>query len=412
MNLELDRNGAMHALARSERRRTAHFELIARVASSITTGHELDVVLQRAADAIHEVLEYPNVDIPLLDPHDPETLVVQIRGGSYKRRIRGTDRIPIARGIMGAAVRERRAQLVNDVASDPRYVTPPGVTAPRAELAVPIRVPDGVLGVVNVEGDAAFDELDVASLEVVADYLAAAISNARLTVQAQEAAVLAERHRLARELHDNVTQVLSSINLLAQTLTPVWQRDPAEGARRVARLTELTQTAFAEMRVLLHELRPQARTTAPISKTGRAYVGLEQLRKHALPGALTRLLAAMVPETLELKLDFAAYEPPQSLEHEEALFRVCQEAVSNAIRHSRAKRLHVAAAIHGAQAVLTISDDGIGIARDRTPGIGLRSMSERTKSLGGRLRVATRAPHGTVIEARLPRADRELAAGP
>ncbi|HET9485588.1 MAG TPA: GAF domain-containing sensor histidine kinase, partial [Xanthomonadales bacterium] len=388
-----------------ERRRTARFELIARIASGLGSAHDLHATLQKAADAIHEVLDYPNVDIPLLDPADPSVLVVQVRGGSYKHAIPGTDRIPVARGIMGAAVRERRAQLVNDVARDPRYVTPPGVRAPRAELAVPIRLKDEVLGVVNVEGDHPFDELDLASLEVVADYLAVAISNARLIAQAQEAAVLAERHRLARELHDNVTQVLSSINLLAQTLVPVWRRDAEEGARRVARLTELTRTAFAEMRALLHELRPPDRETG-ISKGGRAYVGLERLREHALPGALTRLLAAMVPESLELRLDFAGYEP-QQLELEEALFRVCQEAVSNAIRHARARRLYVSAAVHDAQVLLVVGDDGRGIARGSTPGIGMRSMEERVRAHGGELRVANRAPHGTQVEARLPRADRD-----
>ena len=386
-----------------ERRRTARFELIARIAGSI--GAETDIVatLQRAADAIHEVLEFPNVDIPLLDPTDPDVLVVQVRGGSYKRAITGVDRIPVAKGVMGAAVREGRAQLVNDVASDPRYVTPPGVRAPVAELAVPIRTKDEVLGVVNVESDRRFDELDVASLEVVADYLAVAITNARLFTQAREAAVLAERHRLARELHDNVTQVLSSINLLAQTLVTVWRRDADEGARRVARLTELTQTAFAEMRALLHELRPTERET--ISKTGRSFTGLERLREHALPGALTRLLAAMVPESLELRLDFAGYEP-QRIEHEEALFRVCQEAVSNAIRHARARRLYVTAAVDAHHAVLIVGDDGRGIASGRAPGIGMRSMGERVRPLGGELKVGTRPPHGTQVEARLPRDDR------
>lgn len=386
-----------------ERRRTKRFELIARIASTLAADTDLHATLQKAADAIHEVLEYPNVDIPLLDPVDPSTLVVQVRGGSYKHAIAGTDRIPVARGIMGAAVREGRAQLVNDVGSDPRYVKPPGVRAPHAELAVPIRLKGEVLGVVNVESDHPFDELDQAGLEVVADYLAVAIANARLIAQAQDAAVLAERHRLARELHDNVTQVLSSINLLAQSLVPVWQRDAAEGARRVARLTELTRTAFAEMRALLHELRPTDRET--ISKSGRAYLGLERLREHALPGALTRLLAAMVPETLELELDFSGYEP-QRLEHEEALFRVCQEAVSNAIRHASARRLHVSAALRDGEAVLIVADDGRGIARGRAPGIGLRSMSERVRAHGGALRIGPRSPHGTQVEARMPRADR------
>ena len=389
------------------RRRTARFELIARIAGSLPAGGDLDALLQEAADAIHEVLEFPNVDIPLLDPADPQTLVVRVRGGEYKQRIQGDDRLSIAAGIMGAAVRERRPQLVNDVPRDPRYVTPPGVVPPRAELAVPIVLAGEVLGVINVEGDGPFDELDQTSLGIVADYLAVAINAARLREAAREAAVLHERQRLARELHDNVTQTLSSISLLTQTLVSAWRRDPAEGERRVGRLADLAQTAFAEMRSLLRELTPVARDPGAISKGGRAVLGVEQLKRHALPGALTRLLAAMVPETIELKLDFAGYEP-QDLRHEQALFRVCQEAVSNAIRHSHAKRLWVSAAVHANEVQLLVCDDGRGFDESARAGIGLRSMRERMVEIGGSLRVGARPPRGTAVEARLPRQDRVL----
>ena len=104
---------------------------------------------------------------------------------------------------------------MNDVTADPRYVTPPGVPGARAELAVPMIYGDEVLGVINVEGDQPFDELDRMSLGIVAEHLAVAIHNARLNEQSQRLAVLEERQRLARELHDNVTQILSSISLMA-----------------------------------------------------------------------------------------------------------------------------------------------------------------------------------------------------
>jgi nitrate/nitrite-specific signal transduction histidine kinase len=387
-------------------RRTARFELIARVASGLSTGLDLDTMLQNAADAVHEVLDYPNVDIPLLDPKDPDTLIVKLRGGAYKRIIHGEDRIPIAHGIMGAAIRERRAQLVNNVAADPRYVTPPGVVPPRAELAVPIVLGDQALGVVNVEGDEPFDDLDVVSLEIIADYLAVAINHARLVAGARETAVLSERQRLARELHDNVTQILSSISLLTQTLVSAWRRDPSEGERRVTRLQELAQRAFAEMRALLRELQPVEHAKEEVSKSSRAVLGVEQLRAHALPGALTRLLAAMVPEHLELKLEFGSYRT-QHVEVEQALFRICQEAVSNVIRHAQAKRLWVSAAVHDAEVVLSVLDDGRGIDGARPGGLGLTSMQARAQALGGSVRIAPRSPSGTSVEARAPRRDRD-----
>jgi two-component system NarL family sensor kinase len=239
--------------------------LIARIAAGMHEEHSLDELLQGTADAIHEMLGFPNVDIPMLDPQDPFTLIVSIRGGHYKRAIRHVDRIPLGRGIMGSAVRARRTELVNDVRSDPRYVCPPGVEPAVAELAVPIRVAGEVVGVVNIESHQPFDEADRLSIESVADFLGIAIRNLRLIPAAREAAVLTERTRLARELHDNVTQILSSMSLLTQSIGSAWQRDPAEGQRRVARLAELAQTAFVEMRMLLRELSPPPTSTSTAS---------------------------------------------------------------------------------------------------------------------------------------------------
>ena len=393
---------------REEKRRAARFALIVRIGAIIQSQlGTIDELLQNAADAIHELLEYPNVDIPLIDPADPQTLVVAIRGGAYKHAINSVDRIPIARGIMGAAAREKRSQLVNDVTADPRYVTPPGVKAPQSELAVPILRGGQVLGVLNVEGDARFDAFDQQSLEIIADHLGLAIQNARLNEQAKSAAVNNERQRLARELHDNVTQILSSISLLSQTLESAYRRDPAEGAKRVQRLQQLSQTAFAEMRMLLRELAPPAAggQDLNVSRRSRTFAGLERLKEHALPGALQRLLESMAPEDLALRMDFAQYTP-QKLDAEETLYRVCQEAVSNVIRHAQSRKLIVSAAVTRDQIVLQVADEGRGIGTEFRPGLGLSSMRTRLESAGGHLRVTPNSPRGTLIEARLPRADR------
>jgi two-component system, NarL family, sensor kinase len=393
-----------------ELRGRRRFELIAHITADIHHhNQDLEALLQRAADAIHEMLQFPNVDIPLIDPADPQTLIVRVRGGDYKHRIQREDRLPVHQGIMGAAVRERLTQLVNDVRTDPRYVCPPGVAPAQAELAIPLRLADRVLGVLNIESDRAFSDLDRRSLEVVADYLAVAIDNARLFAQAGSAAVLDERARLARELHDNVTQILASMNLLSQTLAATWKRNPAEGEQRVARLHQLAQTAFAEMRMLLRQLAPaEPENYHTVSRKSRVLVGLENLRTHALPGALTKLLGTIVPENIAVASSFAAYVP-QKLEHEEALYRVCQEALSNSLRHASAKRLRVEAAVTGEHAVLRVSDDGRGLDTDFRPGIGLGSMRTRIETLRGSFRIGSNNPRGTLIEARLPRADREIA---
>lgn len=403
--------------------------LIARITARMHEETSVDALLQGTADAIHEMLGFPNVDIPMLDPDEPFTLVVSIRGGHYKHAIRQVDRIPVGRGIMGSAVRSRRTEMVNDLRVDPRYVCPPGVAPALAELAVPIRVVGEVVGVINVESDQPFDEADRLSIESVADFLGIAIRNLRLIPAARDAAVLTERQRLARELHDNVTQILSSMSLLTQTIDTAWRRDPAEGSRRVARLSELAQTAFVEMRMLLRELSPPGdpaatAATAPpgprpyaplprpaaapaISKRSRTVAGLERLKEHALPGALERMLAVLLPEELALRLESPGYVP-QALAHEEALYRICQESASNTIRHAGAGALRVTATVTQEHAILRVADDGRGLAPEFRPGIGLSSMKARIESLGGHFRVTPNSPQGTLIEARLPRLDRTL----
>lgn len=378
----------------AEQRRASRLALITRVSAIAASGPDLDTLLQHAADAIHETLEYPNVDIPLLDPQDPDTLVIRIRGGEYKRLIQHEDRLPIDRGIMGAAVRERRVQLVNDVPADSRYVTPPGVRPPLAELAVPIFYGHQVLGVLNVEGDRPFDELDRTSLEIVAEHLGIAIINARLFERATEAALLEERQRLARDLHDSVTQILSSMSLITQSLTEAWHRDPTEGERRVARLSELSRIAFAEMRGLLHELSP--RTT--------------DRRIHAassLPDRLQRLVTAMVPAHIQLHIDMTDFQP-QAMAHEDTLLRVCQEAVSNAIRHASPSTIRIETSLSASVVRLSVADDGLGISTSGAQGMGMGNMRARLSELGGRLRIDSRQRKGTKILACLPRFDRPI----
>ncbi len=389
-----------------EQRRTLRFALISRVASLITGGFELDTVLQKAADAIHDVLGYPNVDIPLLDPSDPETLVVRVRGGIYKRVIQGEDRLPLRQGIMGAAVRSGIAQLVNDTASDPRYVRPPGVRGASAELAVPIRVSGRVLGVVNVESDQPFDDLDLASLEIVADHLAVAIGNAGLFAGAQRVAVLEERQRLARDLHDSVTQMLASINMIAQSLAGAWRKDASEGERRTERLAQLARSALAEMRALLRELRP-AQQDGHSSEILLA--GIVQLRLRGLAAALRGLGTGLPPGSPAVSLELGAWES-QAPEHEEVFFRVAQEAITNAVRHSGARNVRVAAVVDEQEACLTVRDDGSGFdpqsaaraAAARGGGLGLQSMRERLEALGGSFHIRSRPQGGTTIDARLP----------
>jgi signal transduction histidine kinase len=266
---------------------------------------------------------------------------------------------------------------------------------------------DQLLGLINVEGDGPFDELDRMSLGIVAEHLAVAMHNARLNAQSHRLAILEERQHLARELHDNVTQIVSSISLMAQSLSAAWRKDPLDGERRAARLGELAQMAFAEMRALLRELMPgDASPGGALSAAPLHVLASALLDQHGLATAVTRLLPVLVPGNLALHLDFDGYVP-QAIRHERALLRVCQEAVSNVIQHAGAGHVKVSVRVDGERVHLEVADDGCGVADDAPRGLGLASMERRLIEFGGSLQLGPRLPQGTLLQATISRLDRE-----
>ncbi|GLC24847.1 GAF domain-containing sensor histidine kinase [Roseisolibacter agri] len=390
-----------------ERGRAERLALIAHVARLVTTDLQLDDLLQRAADATHELLGYENVAIAVIRPDDPDALRLRSFGGAYKQLILGEHRLPLSAGLMGAAARSRTVVCVDDATADPRYVATPGTAGAHAELAVPLLLGGRVLGVLNVERPAPFGADDVEALTIVGDQLAVAIDNARLHDAAQRAAVLEERHRLARELHDSVTQQLFTATLVAQALGTAYARDPDEGERRASMVLELTRGALAEMRALLAELRPAAsgETSAPPP----ADAGLARLRHDGLVAALHAHAESGALGGLPVQIDADGYAP-QDAPREEALYRIAREALHNVVKHAHAGHADVRLEVRAGVGRLVVRDDGIGFAAHeargaRRPagyGLGLRSMRERAAEQGGALRVDSAPGRGTVVEVELP----------
>lgn len=395
-----------------ERQRSERFALVARVARLVTTHLHLDDLLRGAADAIHEILGFPNTGIALIDPEDPRTLVIRTVGGHFKTLIEGEHRIPITVGLMGVAARTRQVVLVNDVANDPRYLPPPGSEGIRAELAIPILLGDRAVGVLNVESTQPLTDADAAILGVIADQLAVAIENARLYATAQQVAVLEERQRLAHELHDAVTQQLASLALMAQTLSSAYERDATEGDRRARRLVEVSQAALAEMRELLDELWPAARRRGGMYGGGvrpAAESRLARVRRRGLTDALRRLAEDASRDGLPVRLEVGTYAP-QPAACEEGLFRIAQEALTNAVKHARATCAILRLDRRDGGTVLTVSDDGVGLSAAPRPaglpgvsgGLGLATMRERAAAIGAALRIDSGRDAGTCVEVIVP----------
>ena len=386
-------------LSALESERNSRLDLLARIGRTFAAGLQLDALCENAVEVIHQLMGYPNVGLGLVDALDPDMIVIRHHGGGF-RDVVPEQRFHVSQGVMGAAIRERRLQRVVDVHRDPRYLPIPGISGLRSEVAVPLLHGPVALGILNVESPRILTEADAANLQTVADHLAAAISNARRFEDAQRVAVLEERHRLARDLHDSITQMVFSASLMAQSLPTTWKRDAAEGERLAERMVGVTRSALTELRALLHELRP---SIAVPNEPNEGIPEMVRLKREGLAALVRSETKRMTGGALATELDLRRYRA-QPFEREEALYRVFQEAVYNVTKHARATWVRIRLACESGHVVLQVTDDGVGFEPNQTPapGLGRRTMAERVEGLGGVLRTLSRPGSGATVEARVP----------
>ncbi len=209
-----------------------------------------------------------------------------------------------------------------------------------------------------------------------------AVENARLHTELEEAAVTAERSRIAHDLHDSVTQTLFSASMIADVLPRIWERRPEEGQHRLAELRDLTRGALAEMRTLLLELRP------------------ETLEMIELPELLIQLAAAFSGRArlpIHLKLpDTCVLASKVRI----ALYRIAQEALNNIAKHAEAENAWVEVKLNEVRVELTIRDDGNGFNLDHVRGnhLGLNIMRERASEIQAQLNVSSCQGEGTTVQ--------------
>ncbi|HRF58734.1 MAG TPA: GAF domain-containing sensor histidine kinase [Fimbriimonadaceae bacterium] len=256
----------------------------------------------------------------------------------------------------------------------------------------------------------AWAERDYRAILATSGHLALALERRRqqqlLGEAERQVAILEDRRRLAHELHDSVTQLLTGISLIAQAAPALWNRDPDQAEVRLGQLVDLSRRALQEMRTLLAELRTSPAEIAP------PLAPPATREADALVLTLERHLASLNSDEVDLQLS-AEHYVAQSSDLEHALWRIAQEAVTNALKHARATKILVALAVDEANVVLTVSDDGVGfdptdrpeVDLERGTGLGLTGIAQRVAGLGGRSRVQSGSGLGTVVEAVLPRAD-------
>ena len=232
----------------------------------------------------------------------------------------------------------------------------------------------------------------------IATHIAAALENTRLYGEAQGKAALEERQRLARELHDSVSQALYGIALGARTARTLLDRDAARAVEPVEYVLQLAEAGLAEMRALIFELRPESLETE----------GLVAAIEKQVSATRARYGVNVEPEL--------GSEPPAPIDVKEAMFRVVQESLHNIVKHAHASTVGVKLDWNEVEITLEVSDDGVGFDTNGSfPGhMGLKSMRERTVKFGGLTTIESAPGEGTRIRVRIPLGGRILvaAAGP
>jgi signal transduction histidine kinase len=379
------------ALRREELERAVRgLRATAAIARAIGGETELERILELVVKRGRALIEAHDVLIMLRDGDD---LVIAAGAGNVE--IGEAARLPLAGSTAGEVLAEGRSRRIRDAARE--LLIPPrklGLGDASTALLVPLVYRGQRLGVLaafdRLDGDGAFTRDDEQLLEAFAAQAATAVATAR-SVEADRrrrslAATEAERHRWARELHDETLQALGALRVL---LSSAARLDDATAMRSA--MQEATQQLTVDiesLRSLIAELRPPA---------------LDQL---GLTPALTSLAQRTAAgNDLEVRSDVEFLDGQRlTPEVETTVYRVVQESLTNVVKHAGATSVDLAVRCEEDVVEVIVADDGVGFEVERTTGggFGLAGMRERVELAGGELSVASGATSGTVIRARLP----------
>src|SRR3954468_12638818 len=360
------------------------FRALSDVVLAIAAEREVEPVLQQVVDSARELAgaRYAALGIP-----DGEgAFACFITSGMGDELIAAMGPLPRTHGMLGAMLESAESHRTDDIRADPRFRGwwPRAHPEMRSFLGVPIVARGEVIGALYLtekEDDEEFSAQDEKLIELLAAHAAIAIENARLYQRSRELSIVEERNRLARELHDSVTQRLFGVALAAESASTLLERDRAGAALELRRVSELARGAMEELRAVVFELRPGS-----LEAEGLATV----LRKHV------DVLRRVSGQAIELRLrDVPRLAPGPATQ----VLRIAQEALGNALRHAEAQ--HIEVRLEGL--TLTVSDDGIGFdpSAVRGPRRGLRTLRERAPETGGTLTVPS-SERATTVRLEVP----------
>jgi ligand-binding sensor domain-containing protein/signal transduction histidine kinase len=354
---------------------------------------QLDQVLQALVESAVSLLQADKGSLLVTDKEKKYLTARVVKG--FKPGTAEKLSLAFGEGIAGRVAQSGEPILVQDTQLDDRVtrqvVEEEGI---RSIMQVPIKVGGEVFGVFSADfiKPHTFENDELRLLMSLAQRAALAIQNAQIYEQTQEKAITEERNRLARDLHDAVTQTLFSASLIADALPKAFEEDMKEGMELLSELRQLNRGALAEMRALLMELRPIA----------LAESHLEDLLRQLGEAAAGR---EGIPVTVQTN---GRYELPVDVNI--ALYRIAQEAINNSLKHARADQIAIKLAKYSSFATeassesepgiqLTVKDNGRGFDLENIPAdhLGLKIMRERAQSIGAQLTIESQEGKGTEV---------------
>ena len=366
--------------------RTKELATLNAIAAQASQSLDLEEILKNALAEVLAAMDMDSGQAFRLDA-DTHTLISIAHQGYSEEFVDSTARLPLSASIVGAAAEQGRP-LVRQLPNYPQDAVRDLLEAEGARLTIciPLVAQSRIVGAINLS-NRAFRKVtpeESSLLASIGHQIGVAVDNARLYEQAQQLAVMKERNRLARDLHDSVTQALYGVTLYSEAAT----RQLASGetdmvANHLSEIRTTAQESLREMRLLIFELR------------------LPALKSEGLAAALRARLES-VESRVGLDTVFRVEgDSKLAPDVEEGLYRIAQEALNNTLKHAHASSVSVVLHHNDRVVSLSIEDDGIGFDPSEASahsGFGLKGMEERVARLGGTLAVRSSPGEGTRIE--------------
>lgn len=367
-------------------RRVREVTALVRSSALITSSLNLDQVLSLILEQLAEVVSYDRATIQLIFGN--KLRIIAAEGFNDQETVLGVAFDPTENSLTRRLLDGEAPIVLPDVREEPAFVTDDGDPT-RSWIGVPLMVRSEVMGALSLDKHEAdyYDEEDGQTVLAFANQAAIALQNAKLYDRSREQDILQERNRLARELHDSLSQSLFSMVLNAEAAKLFLEDQPEKAGAQIQVLYETANAALKEMRTLIFELRP-----ANLEQEGLAAV----LTKHA------KMIADRYGIHIHVDVKGQRRLP---LPIEKALFRVAQEALNNVAKHAQASEVVIILTTQDNQITMSVEDNGVGIDPQaaRPNSLGLTSMRERVELLGGNFTIGAGADSkGTVVKVGVP----------